>query len=83
MRRKLPQKYRNYTGNDYEIYVGIIAEVTELFAQHNKASITIEMIEKDAQDLVEFEKELYLVIHDLFIYYFYLLIFMINCLLAG
>ncbi|KAK0083264.1 hypothetical protein PV326_006824 [Microctonus aethiopoides] len=60
LRRKLPQKYRNYTGNDYEIYVGIIAEVTELFATHNKASITIEMIEKDAQDLVEFEKELYL-----------------------
>lgn len=48
-----------------------------MFADHNKASITNEMIKKDVQDLVKFEKELYLVMSILRFHLFIVNIFLI------
>ncbi|KAK0169102.1 hypothetical protein PV327_002848 [Microctonus hyperodae] len=68
--RKLPQKYRNYTGDDYDTYAELITKITQMFANYNKASITNTMIKKDVQDLVKFEKELYLLADSMQGYYY-------------
>ncbi|KAK0169103.1 hypothetical protein PV327_002849 [Microctonus hyperodae] len=64
LHEKFPEKYRNYTGDDDDSYTKLITVVAKMFADYNKASITNERIEKDVKDLVEFEKELHLLVDD-------------------
>lgn len=61
-----PEKYRNYTGNDYTAYIDLIEGVVREFIEHNRANVEPEVYEKNVRDVVEFEKKLYMV---LFYYY--------------
>ncbi|XP_008546803.1 neprilysin [Microplitis demolitor] len=55
---KLPFKFQNYEGEEYENYKDFISSVIQMFVEHNSANISHKMIEKDVRDLIEFEKQL-------------------------
>lgn len=42
--------------------MGVVTEVARIVLEHNKADVSEEMLINDAEDLVEFEKQLYLVL---------------------
>lgn len=58
---KLPFEFQDYTGKEYENYKTFITAVALIFIENNRANISEEMVEKDAADLIEFEKQLSLV----------------------
>lgn len=70
---KLPFKFQNYEGEEYENYKDFISSVIQMFVEHNSANISHKMIEKDVRDLIEFEKQLAMVIFILKIKKKYLL----------
>ncbi|XP_034943177.1 uncharacterized protein [Chelonus insularis] len=61
LQNKLPSEYRDYDIDNYEAYATLVKGVALLFADYTKADVTEEMIEQDVQDLVEFEKKLYMI----------------------
>ncbi|XP_053595461.1 endothelin-converting enzyme homolog [Microplitis demolitor] len=58
---KLPFEFQDYTGKEYENYKTFITAVALIFIENNRANISEEMVEKDAADLIEFEKQLSLI----------------------
>ncbi|XP_057332181.1 neprilysin-1-like [Microplitis mediator] len=54
--KKLPFDFKNYEGEEYENYKEFISAVALLFVAHNSANITLEDVNKDVADMIEFEK---------------------------
>ncbi|XP_063989573.1 neprilysin-4-like [Diachasmimorpha longicaudata] len=57
---QIPTKYRNYTGEDYEIYRMVIQGVAALFIDHTRANVSEEQLEKDIDGVIELEKMIYM-----------------------
>ncbi|XP_034943081.1 neprilysin-like [Chelonus insularis] len=61
---KLPLKYRNYTGEDYDAYQTLVESVARIFIAENKADVSEEVFQRDVRELVEFEKKLFTIQSD-------------------
>ncbi|KAK0174171.1 hypothetical protein PV328_007280 [Microctonus aethiopoides] len=57
---EIEAKHRNYSGNNYDGYVKLIEDITKVFINEHRADVSKKMLEKDVHDMVEFEKQLYL-----------------------
>uniref|UniRef100_A0A0C9R2B7 Mmel1_2 protein n=1 Tax=Fopius arisanus TaxID=64838 RepID=A0A0C9R2B7_9HYME len=56
----LPSKYRNYTGDDYEIYQHLVKAVARLFIEHTRADVSEEQLQKDVEGIIKLEKAIYM-----------------------
>lgn len=64
LKEHMPLKYRNYSGDDYKEYRNFVAGVARLFIKDNRADVTEEKMLKDAEDIVEFERNVYEVLEQ-------------------
>lgn len=51
--------FRDYRSNNYSRYTDFIVTIAKMFIKYAQAAISDEVIRKDAEDIVEFEKALY------------------------
>ncbi|XP_043277427.1 neprilysin-11-like [Venturia canescens] len=64
LEEQVPLKYRNYSGNDYEDYRNFVAGVAAMFIEESRADVSEKKMMKDAEDIVEFEKNIYELAQD-------------------